>query len=669
MNKLSNFIVSVFIIVGLCACGGGGGGGGNSNTPSDPYTPDQPDSPSVVFPSQSSTPTMVTLAEQGVIYTTDSGLSLYFFDNDSAGSSACNAEDGAPAGGSNDSNSCAALWPPLLADSGAQASGDFTLITRADGTMQWAWHDYPLYSYINDSAEGDTNGDGLNDIWHLARPIPVTTSDDMVMGQLVASSQVLMASMSNNVIAINRMNKDGFSLYTFDQDSIDQINCLSENCINNWPPLVADQGARTYGKFSTIDHGEYYQWAYNGIPLYLFANDNAAGDMLGDGVADVWHLASTAPAIFRMNQAGTLLTSTGITHVLAEDSEGSGNFVDKQTNQDQFTLYIFDNDDTNVSNCSGSCAVNWPPFLAQDSDSAIGDFDIFTRDDGHRQWSYLGDPLYFYIGDTDKGQANGDGINGVWHVIDPIMKTQFMAQSNTLGEVLTVKGMTSVLMSDGNGGFEAMTEDKTGFALYIFNQDTQGVSNCNSDSCIAAWPPLLATDDDTAMAPFSIINRMDGNKQWAINGKPLYFYTPDTSATDVSGEGVNNIWYVARPAPVRVYSHDPKGDILVANGELQPSMGKTADELKELTLYTFNSDVKDSGESACFDDCAQTWPPLYASDNDQPYGLFTIIDRVETDNTNTRQWAYKGKPLYFYTPDSQLGDTYGDYPGWPLARP
>ena len=87
-----------------------------------------------------------------------------------------------------------------------------------------------------------------------------------------------------------------------------------------------------------------------------------------------------------------------------------------------------------------------------------------------------------------------------------------------------------------------------------------------------------------------------------------------------------------------------------------------------LTLYTFDDDIKDSGMSTCFDGCAVTWPPLYATNPEQAFGEYSVISRAE-DNTTTYQWAYKGLPLYFFTGDSQVGDTNGDYPAWPIAQP
>jgi predicted lipoprotein with Yx(FWY)xxD motif len=157
-------------------------------------------------------------------------------------------------------------------------------------------------------------------------------------------------------------------------------------------------------------------------------------------------------------------------------------------------------------------------------------------------------------------------------------------------------------------------------------------------------------------------------KQWALNGMSLYFFTPDMTADDTNGENKNTVWHLARPAPVKVDEHATEGKLLVAHGDVLDSVGKTAAQLTGLTLYTFDSDVKDSGNSQCFDGCATNWPPLYATSMDQAFGDFSVISRSE-NSTTTYQWAYQGLPLYFYKTDTQVGDTFGDYTSWTIARP
>lgn len=80
------------------------------------------------------------------------------------------------------------------------------------------------------------------------------------------------------------------------------------------------------------------------------------------------------------------------------------------------TLYVFDKDEAGKSACNGKCAENWPPLLAQETDKAQGDWGVVTREDGRRQWSYKGKPLYHWVKDQKPGERTGDGFNGVWHV-------------------------------------------------------------------------------------------------------------------------------------------------------------------------------------------------------------------------------------------------------------
>ena len=90
-----------------------------------------------------------------MVLTDANGMTLYTFDKDTAGVSNCY-------------NSCAEKWPPLFADAADKAEGDFSLVERTDGTKMWAYKDMPLYYWYEDSAAGDTKGDGVGGVWHLA---------------------------------------------------------------------------------------------------------------------------------------------------------------------------------------------------------------------------------------------------------------------------------------------------------------------------------------------------------------------------------------------------------------------------------------------------------------------------------------------------------------------
>ncbi|KRI00811.1 hypothetical protein [Curvibacter sp. PAE-UM] len=87
-----------------------------------------------------------------------------------------------------------------------------------------------------------------------------------------------------------------------------------------------------------------------------------------------------------------------------------------------------------------------------------------------------------------------------------------------------------------------------GMTLYTFDRDTagSGKSVCNGP-CATNWPPLMAGDTDQASGDYTIITRDDGKKQWALKGKPLYFWAKDMKPGDRTGDGFNKVWQLARP--------------------------------------------------------------------------------------------------------------------------
>lgn len=80
------------------------------------------------------------------------------------------------------------------------------------------------------------------------------------------------------------------------------------------------------------------------------------------------------------------------------------------------TLYVFDKDTKDTSNCYDDCARKWPPLTASASAKADGEFTLVTRKDGTKQWAHEGMPLYLWQADKKPGDVTGDGVGGVWHV-------------------------------------------------------------------------------------------------------------------------------------------------------------------------------------------------------------------------------------------------------------
>lgn len=105
-----------------------------------------------------SAPTKIGDSAKGKVLTDQKGMTLYVFDKDSGGKSACNGQ-------------CATNWPPLMASAEAKPAGDYTVIARDDGSKQWAHKGKPLYTWKNDKKAGDIGGNGAaNNSWHIATP-------------------------------------------------------------------------------------------------------------------------------------------------------------------------------------------------------------------------------------------------------------------------------------------------------------------------------------------------------------------------------------------------------------------------------------------------------------------------------------------------------------------
>jgi|SRR5215470_18191067 len=88
--------------------------------------------------------------------------------------------------------------------------------------------------------------------------------------------------------------------------------------------------------------------------------------------------------------------------------------------------------------------------------------------------------------------------------------------------------------------------DISGMTLYTFDRDPRGKSACDA-KCTANWQPLAATAAAKGVGDYSVVPRGDGRKQWAYKGKPLYLWTKDREPGDRAGDGVDNLWRVARP--------------------------------------------------------------------------------------------------------------------------
>ncbi|MEO6887092.1 MAG: hypothetical protein ABI232_12530 [Jatrophihabitantaceae bacterium] len=104
------------------------------------------------------------------------------------------------------------------------------------------------------------------------------------------------------------------------------------------------------------------------------------------------------------------------------------------------TVYTYDPDTSTASNCTGSCASTWPPVIgtaAAGPSLQASSFGTITRADGAKQVTYDGHPVYAYSADTRVGDVNGDGVEGVWHVVVVTPATSSAPSTGSTGDSST----------------------------------------------------------------------------------------------------------------------------------------------------------------------------------------------------------------------------------------
>lgn len=142
--------------------------------------------------------------------------------------------------------------------------------------------------------------------------------------------------------------------------------------------------------------------------------------------------ASTAATTTAASDQGETSTNPADTATAAATtaSEASGTVVEVATTDlgdilvdgEGMTLYVFDNDDVDTSACTEGCLGTWPALVAESvsaGDGVSAELGTFTRADGDAQVTANGLPLYTYAADTAAGDVAGQGVGGVWWVVDP----------------------------------------------------------------------------------------------------------------------------------------------------------------------------------------------------------------------------------------------------------
>ncbi len=326
------------------------------------------------------------------------------------------------------------------------------------------------------------------------------------------------------------------------------------------------------------------------------------------------------------------------------------------------------NDDTEIgkSKCVADCAKEFPPFPAPAGTVATGDWSIVNRPDGIKQLSYQNRPLYYYSGQDPVGEpaaintASLGADNPAF--LDPgseffspkkgWRRAAFTPEMNTPtpGEMELV----SIATANGYGLIDPLTR-KSVYALKTPPKNPKG------------WTPVYAPGVAIPIGDFSVVEREDGTRQWSYKNKPLYTYTGDYSLGDMNGLKVEQGAQVALvykhflPAEIGIRVFDGRPPLMVdKNGmsvytQSRQHLQYGGRETRDGYRYHY-TEGKAVGTRGCIGECLQTWKPILAPANAKSWGYWEVAARDD----GSRQWSYKGSPLYTYAGDKKPGDVDGN---------
>jgi predicted lipoprotein with Yx(FWY)xxD motif len=181
------------------------------------------------------------------------------------------------------------------------------------------------------------------------------------------------------------------------------------------------------------------------------------------------------------------------------------------------TLYLFLKDTPNASNCYSTCAQNWPPLLVNGNPVAGDGLDASklgttTRNEGSKQVTYNGWPLYYFANDKQVGDVKGQGIGKVWYVLSPA------------GDKVDVSNSAA---SSDNGYGSSSAATSTPMAM-----PTATISSAAGDVAVTAGSKVSATIENFTFNPGVLKVHKGTTVTWTNNDSAAHTVTSGSSAFD-----------------------------------------------------------------------------------------------------------------------------------------
>jgi predicted lipoprotein with Yx(FWY)xxD motif len=364
-------------------------------------------------------PITVQQTEEGPVFATAAGMTLYTFrkDDTTPGKSNCtnvrattglsSVPEIMPLPAVDKRRTCIQKWFPLIAAADAAPGGDWSIITRDEGARQWAYQGHPLYASSKDRRPGDVNGLGHFQIsagWRLAAS-PLGFPAGMKLVRLKAG--LALAMDDDRPLYVRR-----------------GVQHVCSGCADTLQPALAPAlGKAPAGEWSIVDIVGARQYAFKGRPLYVAPPGVDKSEIGSEWIPAIWRPTAGVPPDFATHftvKGEIYTTRSGMSvYMFSCDTSGMDNLnCDEPGDAAAYWTVL----------CGLDCLKRWHPYVASPGAKPQGDWSvidfavpIFTDPTGVtllpsqapqtvRIWAYRGEPLFTYFQDDTPGQTLGHDI-------------------------------------------------------------------------------------------------------------------------------------------------------------------------------------------------------------------------------------------------------------------
>ena len=310
------------------------------------------------------------------------------------------------------------------------------------------------------------------------------------------------------------------------------------------------------------------------------------------------------------------------------------------------------------------------PVIAQDDETPFDDWSLVTHSNVV-QWAYQGQPLFTWVREEEPGEvalnvavygADSQGLIETDLLLPP--KGWQVARFTPSASKNTPNGFDLKLVDSGQS--VALT-DHRGYSIYSYsNEKEKSEDVCVLKECYEYWVPVAAPALARSVDDFSVVNRVDGTRQWAFRDRPLFKFKGDLLPGDAHGRGehpymrLSGVSEVFRPKGVDVASLTTYGDILTLNGKTL-YFGSAFEKywggrnLRGSFDIAYQKGKRLGGHACVSQACLESWSPFLVPDSAKSNGFWEVIIRED----GRGQWAYKGFAVYTYGDDQAYGDMRG----------